>query len=163
MPHSAPRPSSAITKRPAHLHRRKPTFFHPVPLRGRQDGWTIRRQCAFLAQLYVTGSVAAAVRAVGISRMAAYRLRRCDGADGFARSWDRVLAPPGAGRMIDAKADWQKVTTDMVRWQAETGLVRPVIYRGVMTGIAHKADISAQLRLLRRLDRACNSSARNPY
>ncbi|MGB3740398.1 MAG: hypothetical protein WA948_13735 [Pontixanthobacter sp.] len=147
--------------KPAHLSRRKPQFFHPVPIRARHDGWTIARQCEFLAQLYITGCVTTAARAVGMSRMAAYRLRRCDGADGFARAWDRVLMPPGTGRIAATKLDRRKVTDDTVRWHAEAGLVRPVIYRGVMTAIDHKPDNSALLRHLRRFDRTRGGAVRD--
>ncbi|GAB5348881.1 hypothetical protein [Alteriqipengyuania sp. 357] len=59
----------------AHHVRRRPGWFRPVPLRARRDGWSPWRQCAFLAQLYFTGSVAAAARRVGMSRASAYRLR----------------------------------------------------------------------------------------
>ena len=38
------------------------------------------------------GSVAAAANLVGMSRMAAYRLRRAEGGEGIAHSWDAVLA-----------------------------------------------------------------------
>lgn len=72
-----------------HRLRRRPSWFRPVPLRGRRDGWSEVRQCAFLAQLYVTGSVSAAARAVGISRASAYRLRERAGAESFAFAWDR--------------------------------------------------------------------------
>lgn len=67
-------------KIPAHRARRRPLFFSPVPLRTRRDGWSVERQCGFLAQPYATGSVALAARAVGMSRNAAYRLRTREGA-----------------------------------------------------------------------------------
>ncbi|MGB7408784.1 MAG: hypothetical protein WA908_09775, partial [Pontixanthobacter sp.] len=135
--------------------RRKPLFFHPVPIRARRDGWSIWRQCEFLSALYVTGSVSTAAETVEMSRMAAYRLRNREGAEGFARAWDRVLTPPGSGRVIAPKPDYRKVTNSVLFRHAETGLVQPVIYRGVMTAIRHKPDISARLRVLRRWDKAC--------
>ena len=49
-----------MRKPPAHRLRRKPGWFRPVPLRARDDGWSEVCQCAFLVQLYLTGSVAAA-------------------------------------------------------------------------------------------------------
>ena len=139
---------------PAHLTRRKPPFFHPVPLRARRDGWTPARQCAFLAQLYLTGSATAAAGAVGMSRASAYRLREREGAQGFAHAWDAVFVPPGAGPIAGPRVDWRKVTNPtLVRW-VETGMVRPEIHQGRMTAIRQKPDDSALLRLLRRYDAA---------
>ena len=131
--------------------RRRPPFFHPVPLRARKDGWTPARQCAFLGHLYLTGSVSAAARAVGMSRMSAYRLRRCQGAESFARAWDAVLMPPGTGRLPPIDGDTRKVTDADLFRRLEAGLIAPAIHRGCMTGIRRKADNSALLRLLRRL------------
>ena len=64
-----------MPKAPAHRLRRKPPFFLPVLLRSREDGWRVVRQCEFLAQFYLTGSVAAAACKVGMSRASVYRLR----------------------------------------------------------------------------------------
>lgn len=136
--------------RPAHRLRHRPQFFHPVPLRARSDGWSEERQCGFLAQLYVTGSVTAAARAMGMTRASAYRLRARDGAESFAHAWDRVLAPLGSGHAGRPKPDWRKVTDEALARRLETGLVQPVIYRGRMTAIRRKADNSALFRLLRR-------------
>ncbi|AWW73698.1 hypothetical protein CD351_04560 [Erythrobacter sp. KY5] len=136
--------------------RRHPCAFTPVPLRSRRDGWTPQVQCAFLAHLYLTGCVAAAAREVGRSRESAYRLRRREGAESFARCWDRVLdprCPPGVMPVRERRVeDWRKVTLPTLRWRVEIGLWRPVIYRGTLRGIARKPDDSALLRLLTRLD-----------
>ena len=131
--------------------RRRPPFFCPVPLRRRKDGWTIERQCAFLACLYLTGSVSAAAKAAGMSRMSAYRLRRRRDAASFARAWDAVLTPPGEGR-IESEVDWRKVTSEELFRRIDVGLVAPLIHRGEVRGIRRKADDSALLRLLKRLD-----------
>lgn len=139
-----------MTKQPAHKSRRRPGYFHPVPLRAREDGWSEWRQCAFLAQLYVTGSVSAAAQAVGMSRHSAYRLRQRADAEGFAAEWDRVLTRPGLGRLAGPKPDWRKVTQHTLMHRIETGLIQPVIYRGKMVTIRRKADNSALFRLLRR-------------
>ncbi|QKG70064.1 hypothetical protein [Erythrobacter mangrovi] len=141
-----------MPKVPAHRLRRRPPFFPPVPLRARSDGWTEERQCGFLAQLYVTGSIGAAARSVGMSRASAYRLRERDGAEGFAHAWDTVLTPPGKGRCHAAKPDWRKVTTAALLQRVESGLVKPLLYRGAMVKIVRKPDNSALLRLLRRGD-----------
>lgn len=120
-------------------------------LRARADGWSETRQCEFLAQLYVTGSVAAAARAVGTTRMSAYRLRNRPDAESFAAMWDRVLTPPGDGHCPKPKPDFRKVTLATLMGWLETGFVRPVIYRGRMCQIARRPDDSTLLRLLRRL------------
>ena len=119
------------------------------------------RQSAFLAQLYLTGSVAAAARAVGMSRMAAYRLRARSGAESFAAMWDRILTPPGTGRTARPQLDWRKVTLGDVIRRAETGLVKPVLYRGRITGLCRKADNSALLRMLRRFDAVIGDGGRD--
>lgn len=139
-------------KPPAHRVRRKPPFFHPVPLRTRRDGWTVARQCGFLALLYVTGSVATAARGVGMSRASAYRLRGREGAEEFAWAWDHVLTSPGSGRRARFRPDWRKVTQIALLRRLEDGLVQPVLYRGAMKGIRRKPDDSALFRLLRRGD-----------
>lgn len=144
-----------MPKTPAHRVRRKPPFFHPVPLRRRRDGWSEVRQCAFLAKLYLTGSVTAAAQAVGMSRMSAYRLRRRDGAESFAHAWDRVFAPPGTGKRAGPKPDWRKVTNLALMERVEAGLVQPVLYAGKLAAIRRKPDNSALLRLLRRQDALC--------
>lgn len=136
--------------------RSRPPFFTPVQMRARRDGWSPQVQCAFLAELYLSGSVATAARRVGRSRESAHRLRGRKGAESFAAAWDQVLAGPAApgGRPVRRRkvADWRKVTPSDLFWRVETGLWRPVIYRGKLRAIAQKPDDSALLRLLRRLD-----------
>ena len=139
-----------MAKSLAHKLRRRPGWFTPVPLRGRRDGWTELRQCAFLAQLYFTGSVTAAAKAVGMSRASAYRLRERAGAESFAFAWDRVLSLPGWGHPGAAKEDFRKVTDAALIARLESGLIQPVIYRGRMVAIRRKPDDSALFRLLRR-------------
>ncbi|RIV85866.1 hypothetical protein D2V07_11180 [Aurantiacibacter zhengii] len=124
-----------------------------MPLRSRRDGWSAARQCAFLAHLYLTGSVSAAAGAVGMSRESAHRLRRRAGAASFAQAWDHVLTPQGEGRVAQ-KVDWRKVTDEELFRRVEHGLIAPALHRGRITGIRRKADNSALLRLLRRLDKA---------
>jgi hypothetical protein len=135
----------------AHKRRRRPPFFHPVPLRTRRDGWSAARQCAFLGHLYLTGCVATAARAVGMSRESAYRLRRREGAESFVRAWDAVFTPPGTGRLPPLDPDIRKVTDAALHRRIATGLIAPVIHRGKVTGLRRKPDNSALLRLVRRL------------
>jgi hypothetical protein len=74
-----------------------PTFT-PVPLaRNRHDGWTPERQKQFLIALSVLGTVNAAARAVGMSRISAYKLREREGAESFAAAWDQAI---GMGRAM---------------------------------------------------------------
>lgn len=143
-------PSRSPAK-PAHRRRRRPGWFRPVPLRARADGWTETRQCEFLVQLYVTGSVAAAARAVGMSRRGAFRLRERVGAESFAHAWDRVLTPPASGHLAAAKPDFRKVTLPTLMSWLEIGFVQPVVYRGRMCGVRRKPDDTTLFRLLRRL------------
>ena len=75
---------------------------HPPALRHKHSGWTPTRQQHFLEHLADTGSVAAAARAVGMTRQSAYWLRRQPGAEALARAWDTVLAD--AGGRIEALA-----------------------------------------------------------
>jgi hypothetical protein len=142
---------------PTSNRRRRPPFFSPVPLRSRQDGWTMARQCDFLGHLYLTGSVSAAARAAGMSRMSAYRLRRRDDAVSFAHAWDVVLTPPGAGR-VARDIDWRKVTDEELFRRVNVGLLAPLIHQRRVVGMRQEADNSALLRLLRRLDAAPRSA-----
>ena len=96
--------------------------FTPVPVRARRDGWTPERQLAFILRLALLGGVAAAARAVGMSRESAYRLRDHPGAAGFAASWDKALGW-GRGR-----------ATDIGTERAIYGERRGVYYRGRKVG-----------------------------
>jgi hypothetical protein len=111
-------------------------------MRARHDGWTPRRQADFLGFLAETGSVKAACERVGMSRQAAYELRRRAGAESFVAAWDAVLGAP-----------LRKVTVDDLEYLAYRGLVRPVMRGGKYLGVRQKPDDSALLRLLARYDR----------
>ena len=67
-----------------------PAFLHftPVPVRGRHDGWTRRRQRLFILRLACGDGPAEAARVVGCSRQSAYALRRRHDAKAFAAAWD---------------------------------------------------------------------------
>ncbi|HYG47975.1 MAG TPA: hypothetical protein VD846_08535 [Allosphingosinicella sp.] len=64
--------------------------FVPVPVKPRSDGWTPARQLAFILRLALLGGVAAAAKAVGMSRESAYRLR--------GHPARRASPPPGTRR-----------------------------------------------------------------
>ena len=87
-----------------------------------------------------------------MSRESAHRLRARSGAESFAHAWDRVLTPPGSGRVRAPAADWRKITNPELLRLAETGRVQPVLHLGKMLGIRRKANDSALLRLLGRMD-----------
>lgn len=136
---------------PAHKARKRPPAFIPVKVRARRDGWTPQIQCAFLAELYITGSVAAAARAVGRSRKGAYALRSRTGAESFAAAWDHVLAGPRVRTRSPRRVDnWRKVTGEALDWRIEMGFWRPIVYRGAMRAIAREADNSGLLRQVYR-------------
>ncbi|MCP9221728.1 hypothetical protein MKP08_03070 [Erythrobacter sp. LQ02-29] len=108
------------------------------------------RQCGFLAALYLTGSVTAAARKVGMTKASAYWLRARADAASFANAWDRVMTPPGSGRSAGPHDDYRKLTIPALFARIETGLVQPVLYRGRMTAMRRKADNRALLHLVRR-------------
>lgn len=76
--------------------------FKPVPRRYRHDGWTPKRQRAFIAALAETGSVSQAAAAVNMTSEGAYYLRRQPGAEEFRAAWDSAL-DHGAD-IVDGKA-----------------------------------------------------------
>lgn len=68
----------------------------PVRRRARYDGWTEEKQRRFIEVLADTGRVAIAVKAVGLSRQAAYALKRSAEGAAFARAWDAARLHAGA-------------------------------------------------------------------
>jgi hypothetical protein len=79
--------------------------FTPVPRQGnRHDGWTPERQRAFIEALADTGSVAAACKAVDMSTVGAYHLRRQPGAEPFRAAWQAALHL-GVSRIEDVAMD----------------------------------------------------------
>ncbi|WP_336978741.1 hypothetical protein [Altererythrobacter fulvus] len=144
-------------RRPAR-HARVPAF-SPVPLRARADGWTPRRQAAFLAHLAITRSVREAARRVGMARETAYRLRMKPGAESFAAAWDKVL---GRAPVQGESGQKRKVTLQERGQRALFGLLKPVTYGGQHVGTMRKADNSALLSYLAQLDRAGQQSGPPP-
>lgn len=68
----------------------------PVRRRPRSDGWTEEKQRRFIEVLADTGRVALAAKAVGLSRQAAYELKRSAGGAAFSRAWDAARLHAGA-------------------------------------------------------------------
>lgn len=79
--------------------------FTPVPRRSsRHDGWSAARQRSFIEALADTGSVTAACKAVGMSAVGAYQLRRQPGAESFRAAWEAALQL-GVQRIEDVAMD----------------------------------------------------------
>ena len=79
--------------------------FTPVPRRcERHDGWTPERQQRFIAALADTGSVAAACKAVNMSTVGAYHLRRQPGAESLRAAWAAAI-DLGVQRIEDVAMD----------------------------------------------------------
>ena len=128
--------------------KRVPPFL-PVPLRTRADGWTPERQAKFIGLLAETGSVAEAARGVGMSRMAAYRLRRRAGAESLAHAWDAIV-----GFWQGDPVEPRKVTPSELFERAHDGDFHIRMRRRKFVRAARKPSTSALLRHLRRLDAA---------
>jgi hypothetical protein len=113
--------------------------FVPVPVKPRRDGWTPERQLAFILRLALIGGVAAAAKAVGMSRESAYRLREHPGAASFAAAWDKAQGW-GRGRAADLGTD-----------RAIHGEKRQVYYRGRKVGEYVRHDNRLIIAALNRL------------
>lgn len=122
--------------------------FLPVPLRSRCDGWSVARQARFVGLLAQGGSVAAAANLVGMSRMAAYRLRRAEGGEGIAHSWDAVLAIRAGTTHVPQR----KVTPNELMAWAIDGPVVVMMRRGRFMRWQRKPCNTALLRCLAQFD-----------
>ena len=71
---------------------------------SRHDGWTEDRQRRFIEALADTGSVAAACKAVNMSTVGAYYLRRQRGAESFRKAWAAAI-DLGVQRIEDVAMD----------------------------------------------------------
>lgn len=104
--HSAPKEAGAGTKKPRAPHDSKngrkgapPPLprnaaipaLEPVPRKYRHDGWTPKRQRAFIGALADTGCVSRSARYVNMSMEGAYWLRRQAGSDAFRAAWEAAL------------------------------------------------------------------------
>lgn len=128
--------------------KRVPPFL-PVPLRARADGWTPERQARFIGMLAQTGSVAAAARAVGMSRESAHRLRTKPGAESFAHAWEAVVAHHRA-----APVPKRKITPAELPDRAFDGEFHILMRRRKFVRAVRKPSNTALLREVRRLDAA---------
>ena len=120
-------------------------LFLPVPVRARAEGWTVERQGRFIGYIAETGCVAEAARRVGMSRMAAWRLRRRRGAESQAETWDAVLAMRTGS---DETLPQRKVTRIELVAMAIDGPIRVRMRRGKFTWAWREPSDSAAIRLL---------------
>lgn len=105
-------------------------------------GWTARKKAVFLDHLAQTGNVRAACARVGMSREAAYRLRRRD-AD-FARGW-------GAAMVLASDAG-----TELLAACATEGTEHRVYFHGELVDTYRRIDARLLLAHLARLDKAAD-------
>ncbi len=112
--------------------------FTPVPRQcKRHDGWTVQRQRAFIEALADTGSVAAACKAVNMSTVGAYYLRRQPGAEGFREAW-RTALDLGIERIEDVAMD-----------RALNGVEEPLYSYGALIGTRIRYNDRLLMFLLR--------------
>ena len=111
--------------------------FEPVPVRARNDGWTVEKQYAFIEALAETGIVEEACRRVGMSRTSADNLRRRPCGAPFRRAWQ-------------AAVDYAlyRLEEDAHR-RGREGVVRPIFYKGEQVGEYRHYDERLTMFLLR--------------
>jgi hypothetical protein len=131
-------PRSRPTKSAHAVPRFKPAILD----RCRHDGWTPERQRAFIAALAASGVVAQAAKAVGMGVTSAYNLRRREGAESFARAWDKAECA-ARDRALAFVID-----------QAMNGVTRPRFYRGKCVGSVHTHETRMALAALRAFEAA---------
>ena len=118
----------------------------------RHDGWSPARKAQFLEFLAQDGNVRAACARVGLSREAAYRLRRRDAL--FARAW--------AAAHVQAR----ECVAEVLGTRAIEGIEEEVWLRGEVVGSRRRYDTRLLLAHMARLDklaedeRACEDAAR---
>jgi hypothetical protein len=121
---------------------------HPIETPDDQAlvrGWTRERMARFLDHLAEKGNVRAACKRVGLSREAAYRLRRRDPL--FARGW--------AAALVKAQDACIEVLAD----RAIDGVEEPIYYRGELVGTRRKYDTRLLLAHIARLDKLAEDKA----
>jgi hypothetical protein len=113
------------------------TPFEPVPVRARHDGWTVKKQYAFVEALAETGVVEEACRRVGMSRTSADKLRsRTEGVH-FRRAWEAAMDYALYRVEEDSHA------------RARRGVVRPIFHKGEQVGEYRHFDERLTMFLLR--------------
>ncbi len=113
----------------------------PAPPRPRHDGWTPDRQRRFIAALADCGSVAEAAARAGMSRQAAYALRRSPAAMDFRAAWDAALTE--AWRRVEETALERAMAGEIEVWERD----------GVITTRQRPCAPHLLVQLLDRADR----------
>jgi hypothetical protein len=111
----------------------------------RHDGWTRERKALFLDHLATRGNVRAACASVGMSREAAYRLRRREAL--FARGWDAALVLA------------RDLTAETLGDRAIDGIEEDIWHRGELVGSKRRYDIRLLLAHMARLDKLAGEQA----
>jgi hypothetical protein len=111
--------------------------FVPVGVRYRYDGWTPDRQLEFIERLADCGCVEEAARAVGMSRTAAYTLRRRPDAQAFRLAWDAAM-DTAVARLSDSALA-----------RAINGVPVPIFHGGEQVGERRHFDERLTMFLLR--------------
>jgi hypothetical protein len=122
------------------------TPFTTTPCSTRHDGWSPALKVRFLDHLAGRGNIAAACAAVGMSREAAYRLRRRDAL--FARGWGAAL---GLAR---------EASVEVLADKALDGIEEEVWYRGELMGTRRRFDARLLLAHIARLDRLAEEAGK---
>ncbi|OZA93052.1 MAG: hypothetical protein B7X57_06275 [Erythrobacter sp. 34-65-8] len=113
-----------------------PETLPSAPAAQRHDGWTPARQAAFLRELAASHNVAAAARAVGMSRQSAYQLRVRLHGKPFAKAWEAAFHT-----RFDALAE-------AALGRALHGVEVPHYYNGELVGVSRRYDERLTLALL---------------
>lgn len=111
---------------------------NPPAVTTRHDGWTVARKLQFLEALALDGNVRAACARVGLSREAAYRLRRREPL--FARAWTA------------AQLQAREIVGEVLGARAIDGIEEEVWYRGERVGTRRRYDTRLLLAHIARLD-----------
>ena len=119
--------------------------FTPVPLRGRRDGWTAKRQYFFILGLARGFSAAKAAALLGMTRKTACELRNRPGAEGFAAAWAAAVAR-ARQRRFEAKAP-------SLAERALHGEWHPQLRQGRLVGWTHRPAGMRLMGVLKRLDK----------
>lgn len=137
----------------------------PPALRPQHNGWTPERQQRFLDHLADAGSVAAAARAVGMTRQSAYWLRRQDHAADFRRRWDAAVADSGGfiealamDRLVDGEEEVVERDGETVAVRRRPSDIRLLLF--YLKRLEDRRSTRAALEravVLRRLDRQAAS------
>ena len=97
-------PQSAASDAPSttdeHGHDPAEYDWYPVLRKRRVDGWSPEKQRCFIEALADCCSITDAARAVDMTVVSCYRLRRSPGAESFAAAWDAAIGE-ASKRLVD--------------------------------------------------------------